>query len=587
MNISARFRHDLKYFPLFSDLKGYSWHEFRADLCAALAVAFLAIPQAIAYALLAGLPPAVGLFSAVFGTIFTGSFGSSRHLISGATTGVAILIQTAVHQTIQTYYPTVSAVSYEALALKILMQIVCIVGLIQIMAGFFNVKRVLQFVSRSVISGYFAGVAIAIVITQLFHLCGINPDPFEGPILFKAGYFLLHLHEFHWTTMVVGLMSLSILLFFHNRIKYIPGPLLMLVFSVLVMIGLNSWSPLLDHKVATFSEIGSLGFLSHFRMGSFDLMLINRIFPVSVAIALLSILEVYSVSRAISSKSGQKVRANQDIYGVGMSNFLLSLIGPALPSSGSITRSSLNFQSGGKTRLAAVFSGVLLSLIVYAGWPYLSLIPLSALAALLIFTTPALIQKEQLKMCLKTTSGDALVFLLTMLSCLIFSLDIAFYIGIAISIGFYLSNSSDPHLVEYAFNASGRLAIVNPQDKVHRKVRIIGIGGELFFGNVDLLQKTIYTVADNPYVKSIVLRLNGVYYMDASMCFAILRLHEYLEQTDCHLVISGLTKEIWQTFHRSGIIKKIGKENLYLTEETSPQLSTWRACLRAQELSSL
>lgn len=586
MNITNKFRPGIQFLPLIDDLKGYSWHKFRGDFFASFAVAFLAIPQAIAYALLAGLPPVVGLFSAIFGTIFTGAFGSSRHLISGPTTGVAILIQTAVHQTIQTYYPQISGAAYEVLCLKILMQIVWIVGLIQITAGFFNIRKILQFVSRSVISGYFAGVAIAIIVTQLFYFCGINPDSFEGPILFKAGHFLLHIHEFHWTTLVMGLMSLSILLFFHNRIKFLPGPLFMLVSSVLVMLALRTWSSIQELHIATFPEVGNLQLFSHFEAQGFDWLLINRIFPASVAIALLSILEVFSVSRAIASKSGQNIQVNQDIYGVGMSNVLLSWLGAALPASGSITRSALNFQAGAKTKLSSVFTSIILLGMVYSFWPYMNLVPLSALAALLIFTTPALIQKEQLKLCLKTTKGDALVFFLTMLSCLIFSLDTAFYIGIAISIGFYLTNSADPHLVEYAFNASGRLTIVPGHEKVHRKVRIIGIGGELFFGNVDLLQKTIYTVADNPYVKSIVLRLNGVYYMDASMCFAILRLHEYLKETDCHLVISGVTKEVWRTFHRSGLIRKIGKDNLYLTEETSPQLSTWRACLRAQELSS-
>jgi SulP family sulfate permease len=180
--------------------------------------------------------------------------------------------------------------------------------------------------------------------------------------------------------------------------------------------------------------------------------------------------------------------------------------------------------------------------------------------------------------------GDGFVFLLTMISCLIFSLDVAFFIGIVISILFYLKRAAVPHLVEYAFDSSGRLIVVSGNKLMHRKVRIIGISGELFFAAVELVQNTIRKVIKDPSVEVIILRLNKVYHVDASMCFAILRLYDYLKSTSRHLIISGVTEEVWQIFEKSGVIKQLGSDNVFLSEEIKPQLSTWRAAMRAKDL---
>ena len=197
-----------------------------------------------------------------------------------------------------------------------------------------------------------------------------------------------------------------------------------------------------------------------------------------------------------------------------------------------------------------------------------------------------MVQFDQVKLCIQATRGDAVALLLTTGSCLFFDLDIAFFIGIIISIVFYLKRSAEPHRVEYAFDLAGRLTEVSPEEKVHRKVRIIGVAGELFFGTVDLFQNTMRTIAKDPHVKAIVLRLTGVYHVDASMCVAMIKIYGYLKNTKRHLVISGISDEVWKIFYRTGIVEKVGAENLFLADEANPQLSTWKACLRAQDLVS-
>lgn len=255
-----------------------------------------------------------------------------------------------------------------------------------------------------------------------------------------------------------------------------------------------------------------------------------------------------------------------------------------MPCSGSATRTALNFRMNAKTRFAAIMSGVLVAFIIYFCWPLLSHIPLTALAALLIATVPTLTNWQEVKLSFRATREDAWVFMLTFLSCLIFRLDIAFFIGIAISIATYLKKSSEPHLVEYAFNLKGRLMAVSPHTDVHRKIRIIGIGGELYFAAADFFQDALAPVAEDPNVQAIVLRLNNVHHMDASMCLAIMQLQETLKSHGRHLLISGLTEKVWRVFHRAGVVKQIGLDNLYFTDESNPQFSTWKACLHAKEL---
>ncbi|OGN55815.1 MAG: hypothetical protein A3D96_04490 [Chlamydiae bacterium RIFCSPHIGHO2_12_FULL_44_59] len=570
--------------PFIEEFKGYSFFHLKSDALAALAVALMTIPQSIAYSLLAGLPPTAGLYSAIFGAIFAAGFGSSRHLISGPSTGTAILIQTSIAEIVNSYYETATGKELEAIILHILTQIVVLMGIIQVLAALFHVSKLLQFVSRPVVLGYFAGITIAIVATQVFYFTGVSGTQ-EGAAftLLKIWIFFTQLFTLSLPTLGLGAFSVALLLVIRHRWKNRPAALIMLTVAALIAYGANFW--LKDHPIARLGDVDivekpypSLTF------PLLDLTLLNKVFPAAVAISLLAILEVFSISRTFATKSGQKAQINQDIFGLGVSNVLLSFVYGTLPASGSATRTSLNFRMNAKTRIAAILSGLFTAVIVFFCWPLVKLVPLAALAALLMATVPTLMNWSEIRLCFHATKEDAAVFLITFFSCLIFSLDIAFFIGIVISIASYLKKSAMPHLVEYAFNTKGRLTIVSSKADVHRKVRIIGISGELYFASADVFQSALETIAEDRKTSAIVLRLNNIYHMDASMCLAILGLYDSLHSSGRHLIISGLTEEVWHVFYRAGLVRTIGLDNLYFTDETNPQFSTWKACLRAQEL---
>ena len=184
---------DLFASSFLTDLKSYDLPTFKSDFFAALAVALLTIPQSIAYSLLAGLPPSAGLFSAIFGTIFTGALGSSKHLVSGPSTGVAILIQSVISDTMATLYPSVLGDERDFLVLSILTHIVLMMGIVQLLFAFFHLGKMLQFVSHSVVLGYFSGVVAAVFVNQMYYFTGISSPEGVHNVLSKAFYLLSQL----------------------------------------------------------------------------------------------------------------------------------------------------------------------------------------------------------------------------------------------------------------------------------------------------------------------------------------------------------------------------------------------------------
>lgn len=572
----------VSFIPFKKELKKYTFSKFKSDLLASLSVALLAIPQAIAYSLLAGLPPIAGFYSAIFGTIFASAWGCSRHLVAGPTTGVAILLQTAVQEVLQSNFPNVTGLEKEQLVIQILTHIVFVIGFVQIFSAFFNVGKLLQFVSRSVVFGYFAGVAFAIFANQIYYFSGVNFGQ-DDRIVFRLSYYFTHLNELKVGSVVVGGISLGLLYGFKRWLAKFPDALLTLIMASCIAFVINQF---FIHAVPSLQDVVNIqkpGF--HFFLPLFEWDLFKKVFASSCAIAFVAILEVFSVSRNLATKSGQNIYSNQEVFGLGISNMILSFFPFSIPSSGSASRSMLNYVNGAKTRFAAIYSGGFIAVFILIFWPWIQWIPLATLAALLLMTTKNILNYDSIKLCFRATKGDGIVFCLTMASCLFFDLDIAFFIGIMISLVFYLKRSAEPHQVEYAFNSAGRLTVVPPKEKAHRKIRIIGVAGELFFGTVDLFQNTMRTIAKDNHVRVIVLRLTGVYHVDASMCLAILKVHDYLRATNRHLVISGISDEVWKVFSRTKVVHTIGSENLFLSDEASPQLSTWKACLRAQDLS--
>lgn len=592
---------DISLFPFRKDFDNYSLSSLRQDLIAGLSVAMLTVPQALAYSFVAGLPIYCGLFSAIFSALIVVFFGSSRHLIVGPSNAIAILIQGGISSILFTYYRDVVGEARETLVLQILVQLVLLVGIIQILAAFFKLGRLTHFVSHSVIIGYISGVALALIINQMYTFLGMSVPSNVSSLYERALYIITNLNLIHLPTAIVGITCLTLLLALKKIDRKMPAGAIMLGvvatlayfmdYFIYYFAGLeNQFFDVSKLKsalegIAIVGDTRGDGLMPEWDLPYFNTGIMNNLLPIAFAIALLSVIESSSTAKSIAANSGQRLSINQEIFALGVGNLFSSFI-TGMPVSGSPSRSTLNYGNGAKTRLAAVFNSLTVALIFFAFGFLLVHIPLAAFAALLIVSATAIVNLKQFFLCLKATQSDAYVLLLTLLSCIFFSLDMAFYIGVVMSITLYLKNSAVPQLVEFQVDEEGNL---HNMDHAHvqepRKIRFIKVEGELFFGAADLFQTTLRSLTeDDTTTKVIILQLKNARDMDATACLALQQLFEYLKVSGRYLVGCGLTHQIWNVLSDAGMIELIGKKNLYIFDERHPVLSVQKAFLRAHEL---
>lgn len=583
---------DVSLFNFKKDFEKYSWDYFWDDLRAGLSVSMLTVPQAMAYALVAGLPISCGLFASIFASLFVAFFGSSRHLIVGPTNAISILIQGGISGVLFTYYREVTPEEREILSLQILTQLALLVSSIQILATFFRLGRLIDFVSHSVVVGYISGVSLALIINQMFNLLGME-IPTNASSLFERGiYIFSHLNSIHLPTAIIGLGSLGFLLFLRKINKKLPyGAIMLALVAVLAYAIDHSYLLYLQNHFQDIPIVGDAregGLIPQISLPYFNPGLMNNLLPVAFAIALLSVMESTSIAKSIAAKSGQCLSINQELLGLGIGNFVSSLIG-GMPLSGSPSRTTINYENGAKTRFAAIINSISVALILFAFGFLVRRIPIASFAALLIVTAASIVNVKQIFLCLKATRSDAMVLSLTVLACIFFSLDMAFYIGVVLSITLYLKKSAVPQLLEFTVDSSGALHTL---DHAHlhapRTIRFIKVEGELFFGAADVFHTALKAIAeDDTTTKVIILQLKNARDIDATACLALEQLYHYLRSNDRFLVGCGLTHQVWDVLSDSGMIELIGKENLFIFDERHPHLSVQRAFARAEHLLKL
>jgi len=585
---------DISFASIRQDIEGYSWSKLRADFLAGLGVAFVTVPQAMAFALVAGLPLSCGLFAAIYSAIIASLFGSCRHLIVGPNNTIAILVQFGTASILYSHFRDITGPERDMIALQILTQLTFIIGLFQCLAAFLKLGKLTQFVSHSVVVGYLGGTALALVVGQLFIFLGIsNPDN-PASIFSQILYIFSHIRDIHWPTAFIGLGSLFILIAL-SRYKQFPGAVVVLVLAGLVvhffgMSTYSDWAPFgntgaLNSNVILIGDTGMLkDIFPSIGLPRFDFSIMSELISIAFAVAILTAVETCLVAKSITASSGQQLSVNQEIFGLSLANFFSSMIG-ALPSSGSVARSFLLYRNGAKTHFAGVFSAFSVGIIMFVFGYFVQRIPLTALSAILLLASARIVNFQHMLLCLKSTRADALVLIATLLACLFFGLNVAFYVGVILSITFYLTKAAVPYIVECSYDDSGQIDSTHvATSQASGKIRVLNVQGELFFGAAELFQKTLKSIAKNDDLKVIVLRLKNARDIDATACLAIQHLNQYLRESGRYLLLCGLTYPTWEVLSSSGTVKAVGKENLFVVEEHQPRVSLQRALKRAKSL---
>ncbi|WP_417660756.1 SulP family inorganic anion transporter [Pseudomonas sp.] len=428
------------------------------DALVGLTGAILALPQSIAYALIAGLPPEYGLYAAIVPVIIASLWGSSWHLICGPTAAISIILFTSVS-------PLAKPGSDDFVALILLLSFIA--GLFQWLLGLMRFGALVNFVSHSVVLGFTLGAAIVIALGQLPNLLGID-IPSQKTALMSLANIGQHLGEIDWGSVALAAFTLAVSILCKQFWPRGPALLVSLVAGSLAVFVLPQQ---LGHVTLVSPFEGKLPPLV---LLNFDLESVLQLLPAAIACGMLGLVTSLSIARSLASKSQQFLDANQEVRAQGLSNIIGPWFSGSL-SAGSFTRSALNLQAGARSPLAGVFSAILVALFALFGAKLIEHIPLPCMAAGILLICWGLLDIGGVKALYRVSRSEFLVMLLTLTATLVMELQTAIYAGVLASLFFYLKRTSQPRVKFW-------------QDGDEELLRI---EGSIFFGACHYLQQII------------------------------------------------------------------------------------------------
>ena len=446
-------RHSL--FPFLTWLPRQTRASVGRDLVVGLSGAILALPQSIAYALIAGLPPEYGHYAAIVPVLIACLWGSSWHLICGPTAAISIVLFASVS-------PLAVPASQDYITLILLLTFLA--GIFQWLLGLLRFGALVNFVSHSVVLGFTLGAAVVIAIGQLPNLLGLDL-PAKATALASLMDLLRHLGAVDKPSLVLGVATVVVGALLKQWLPRWPTLLMTLVLgSVVVWL----WPAMFGHVQLVSAFVGRLPPFSGLPL---DMDLILRLLPSAVAVGMLGLVTSLSIARSISARSQQLLDANQEVRAQGLSNIVGAFFSGSL-SAGSFTRSGLSYEAGACSPLAGVFSALWVALFAIFGAGLIAHIPIPAMAGSILLIAWGLVDHRGIRALLRVSRAEFVVMSLTCVATLLLELQTAIYAGVLASLFFYLKRTSQPRVQHWR----------DGEDDVLR------VGGSIFFGASHYLQ---------------------------------------------------------------------------------------------------
>ena len=561
----------LRIVPALDSLRRYSASDARGDLVAGLTVAAVAVPQAMAYALVAGLPVEYGLYTAIVMTAVGAVFDSSRQLINGPTNAISIAVLSAI------------ALVAPERRVEAAVLLAFLVGAIQLGITLLRLGDLTRYISHSVIVGFTLGAGSLLVLDQLKNLFGMRAvgDPHD-PFLLRLWGSLVDGGGIHGPTAMVGLGTIAALIALRLVKRALNWRLLPDLLVVVALAALAVAQLGLDAAgVRVVGEIPAK--LPAFDAPSFDPALMQQLASGAFAIAVLGLLEAVSMAKAIAAVTKQKLDMNQQCLSEGLANFVGSFFS-CFPGSGSLTRSAINQQAGGATQWSGVVSAAAVALIVLVFAPYARFIPRAALAGILIVSAYNMVDWRALAYHWRTTRFDAAIVAATALSALAISVEFCVMVGVMMSFLLTVPSAGRMLLTEFVIAREGGVHERLPDDTPCERILIFGLEGEMFFGASAALEEHFGHIEERatPNTSVVVLRLKRARNPDAVGTTLLEAFLERMEARGVTVLCCGVTRDFASRLDRSGLTAKLGA-NLFL-EQRVRQTSTALAVRRAYEL---
>ncbi len=492
-----------KLFPFLLWWPQVTRKTLKDDLFAGLTGALIVLPQGVAFATIAGLPPQYGLYAAMTPAVVAALFGSSWHLVSGPTTAISIAVFAALSPLAEPGSPHY---------IQLVLTLTFLVGLFQLVLGLARMGALVNFISHSVLIGFTAGAAILIAASQVKHFFGIA-IPRGAPFYEILHQLLVQFFDINPWVLSVSLVTLAAGLLTRRYLKKIPYMIAAMLVGSLCAEALILWRGEAATGIVT---VGALpAGLPPPSMPDFSLAALKTTIGPALVIAMLALTEAVSISRAIAVRSEQRIDGNQEFIGQGLSNIVGSFFS-AYASSGSFNRSGVNYEAGAKTPLASIFAALTLALVLLAVAPLAAYLPNAAMAGILFLVAWGLIDFEHIGHIWRTSKAEFAILAATFCGTLV-NLELGIFLGVFLSLLMFLYRTSKPEMIPVVpAPEEGAYHFVRAKGRPEcPQLRILRVTGSLYFGAASYVQAALQQIdEDNPQQKSVLLTCSGLSYID-------------------------------------------------------------------------
>ena len=542
-----------KLFPILDWLPNYKKEWLRGDLVAGTTVGIMLIPQGIAYALIAGLPPIYGLYTALIPQVIYAFLGTSRQLAVGPVAMDSLIVAAGV--------ATLAEVGSDQF-IEFAILLALIMGLLQVIFGLFRLGFIVNFLSKPVISGFTSAAAIIIGLSQLNNFLGINLDR-NNKLQFLLYEAFQHIEETHWLTFAVGITSILGMILIKKYFKKIPATLIIVILSILVVRFFN-----LDLLgVAIIGEIPQG--LPNFKIPVFDKQILTKLFPIALTLSLIAYLEAISIAKALESKHSEyKVVPNQELIALGMSNFIGSFF-QTYPATAGFSRTAVNEESKAKTPLSSLISALIIAFTLVFLTPVFYYLPKAVLAAIIMVAVFNLLDIKMPKKLLKFSKTDLVILIITLLATATVGIIEGIFTGVALSIIILIYKSTIPHMAilgkipgTHFYRNTKRFNEV----EIHDEILIIRFDAQLHFANTAYFKDKLedYSKLKGNELKLLVLDGESINRIDSSAIFTLIELLDYFNQKEVTMAFAGLKGPVRDKIINSGFMEKANETLFFM-----------------------
>ena len=540
-----------KLLPLFSQLSDYGPEKLRGDLSAGLTVGVMLIPQGMAYALIAGLPPIYGLYASLVPLVVYALFGTSRQLAVGPVAMVSLLVAAAVAPIADG-----NAELYVGLALLLSLM----VGVLQFGLGVARFGFLVNFLSHPVLSGFTSAAAFIIGLSQLKHLLGIDlpRSNYVHEILWAAGS---RLGDVHGLTLLLGLGSILVLVGLRRWVPAIPGALVAVGATTVAVWALS----LAEQGVAIVGSVPS-GLPSP-SLPPLDWGYARQLAPSALAIGLVGFMESIAVAKVYASRHRYAVDANQELIGLGLANVAGAFFS-AYPTTGGFSRTAVNDEAGARTNLAAIFSAGIIALTLLFLTPLFYYLPKAVLAAIIMVAVAGLVDWEEARYLWRVDRRDFGLMALTFVATLTLGIEQGILVGVIVSLIVVIYESSTPHTA-----LMGRLPDTetyrnlrrNPDAMTRSHIVVVRMDANLYFANVSTFQDLILDLdVNDPALQAIVVDMYPVNQIDSTATHTLQEIIETCRRNGVRLYLAGVKGPVKDVLDAAGLTEGLGEDRFFL-----------------------